>query len=85
VLFISYLAPFNRLEINFKADIQSTLKRTLLAQSSLDDFVFEPGNLFQGGCWNGARYKIHLNFTINSEFAILSGIKNDKKCKLLPT
>ena len=40
-----------RLEINFKADIQSTLKRTkILAQSDLSDFIYEPGNLFQGGC-----------------------------------
>lgn len=42
-----YLA---HLEINFKADKQSTLKRTKnLIQSSLDDFSYEPGNLFQGG------------------------------------
>ncbi|MBE9211744.1 hypothetical protein IQ247_03265 [Plectonema cf. radiosum LEGE 06105] len=30
--------------------MQSTMKRTKnLAQSDLSDFVFEPGNLFQGG------------------------------------
>jgi len=41
----------SRREINFKAYIQSTLKRTTsIVQSSLDDFVFEPGNLFQGNC-----------------------------------
>ena len=36
--------------MNFKANKQSTLKRTKnLIQSSLDDFGYEPGNLFQGG------------------------------------
>ncbi len=63
----------SRREINFKADIQSTLKRTKNhTQSDLSDFVFEPGeqrvagvplvvatagNLFQGGVDNGARYE----------------------------
>ncbi len=43
--------PEFRLEINFQANIQSTLKRTKShAQSDLSDFIFEPGNLFQGGC-----------------------------------
>jgi len=34
-------------------------------QSDLSDFVYEPGNLFQGGVDNGARYKINLtSYTI---------------------
>jgi len=44
------LSPNTHLVINFKANTQSTLKRTKSpVQSSLDDFVYEPGNLFQGG------------------------------------
>ncbi len=56
VQFHSNLAPFSlspnsRLEINFKADIQSTLKRTEnVIQSDLSDLIYQPGNLFQGGC-----------------------------------
>ncbi len=53
--------PNHHLEINFKANIQSTLKRTkIFSQSTLVDFDYEPGNLFQGGIVNGvnnaARY-----------------------------
>ena len=45
------LSPYARLEINFKADTQTRLKRTEIpAQSDLSDFIFEPSNLFQGGC-----------------------------------
>ncbi len=44
-------APRERREINFQANIQSTLKRTKsLIQSFLNDFICQPGNLFQGGC-----------------------------------
>jgi hypothetical protein len=40
----------SRRKINFKANIPIALKRTkILPQSDLSDFVFEPGNLFQGG------------------------------------
>ncbi|WP_414621479.1 hypothetical protein [Calothrix sp. CCY 0018] len=48
------------------ANIQSTLKRTKsLAQSDLSDFVFEPGNLFQGGVENGARCKIYQTLCLS--------------------
>ena len=41
----------NYCKVAIAANIQSTLKRTQnLAQSDLSDFVFEPWNLFQGGC-----------------------------------
>ncbi len=54
------LFPLTPLEINFntlcvaalakKAHNLSTLKRTkTFAQSDLSDFLYEPGNLFQGG------------------------------------
>ncbi len=51
------LSLHNRLEIDFKANIQSTLKRTIitdlkLAQSDLSDLVYKPWNKFQGGFEN---------------------------------
>ena len=53
----------SHLEINFKANKQSTLKRTKsFIQSSLDDLVYEPGNLFQGG---RIRLTQEINFPYN--------------------
>ncbi len=44
------LSPNSRLKINFKAYKQNALKRTKsYIQSDLSDFVYKPGNLFQGG------------------------------------
>jgi hypothetical protein len=56
------------LEINFEANTQSTLKRTKrLTQSSLEDFIYQPRNLFQGGVENGAKCKIYRTFAITHE------------------